>query len=173
MVQGRTLPSLKENERFFFFFKKLSESEVFFFLFIPQIWALSITQLLFSLIPLLNYVYNYSDRNWFLAISLGRLSWHLQFWFLLASETQNVPYEPYVLVISSYIFYFGNFPTINIILVHSIDDSMLIVIDEPEMASVVKDLVTCCTLEDARWTCQGLWACCIGKVLMVQLSGAY
>lgn len=100
----------KRKWEIFFFKKKLSESKGFFFLFIPQIWALSITQLLFSLIPLLNYVYNYSDRNWFLAISLGRMSWHLQFWFLLASETQNVPYEPYVLVISSYIFCFGNLP---------------------------------------------------------------
>ena len=106
-VQGRILASLKENERFFFW-NSFQKVKFFSFLFLK--FGHFLLHNSFCLIPLLNYVCNYSDRNLFLAISLGRMSWHLQFWFSLASETQNVPYEPHVLVISSYIFYFRNLP---------------------------------------------------------------
>ena len=170
MVQGRTLPSLKENERFFL--KKVFRKwRVFFFSFYSSNLGTFYYTVLISLIPLLNCVYNYLDRNWFLAITLGRMSWHLQFWFSLASETQNVPYEPHVLVISSYIFYFGHLPYYQ----HHIGPLCRwqhVNCDWwARNGKRCETLVTHCTLEDASWIFKGLLACCIGKVLMAQLSG--
>lgn len=113
IFNGAREDSAKFKRKWEIFFKKSFQKVkvfCFFFSFYSSNLGTFYYTTLISLIPLLNCVYNYLDRNWFLAISLGRMSWHLQFWFSLASETQNVPYEPHVLVISSYIFYFGNLP---------------------------------------------------------------
>ena len=124
----------------------------------------------FSLIPLLNCVCNYSDRNLFLAISLGRMSWHLQFWFSLASETQNVPYEPHVLVISSYIFYFRNLPHDQ----HHIGPLYWWQhVNSDWWATNGKRCEWLGNTLYSRGCKVNPWACCVGKVLTVKLTGAY